>query len=287
MKKMAPLLVILGGIFWGIAGLFVRYLASYGIDSLQISCIRMISAAIIMSVVILIKDKSLFKIDLKDIWIFICGGAFSVFFTGVFYFNTISISSLSVACILMYTAPVFVLIASFFIFGEKFTYKKLVAIILAFSGCVLVSGLLESEEANFSLSALFSGILSGIGYASYSIFGKFSLKKYSPYTYTLYAFIFAGAASLFAADFSLIFSIARENPLLYGFYPFTGFMISVVPYLLYTLGLSEMESGTASVLACVEPLVATLIGVFVFCEPITLLSVIGIAFIMTSMIILR
>lgn len=287
MKKYAPFLIILGSVFWGLSGLFVRFLSGYGLSSLDISCIRIISAAVILFLAVLAKDRRLLKIRLLDVWIFILGGSFSVFMTCVCYFNTISLSSVSAACILMYTAPVFVLTASFFLFGEKITKKKLFAMLSALLGCVCVSGIFESGLGSFNRAAFISGILSGIAYASYSIFGKLALKKYKPLTYTVYSFIFAAAVAALAMNRQAVFKTAFENPFLFGFYPFMGLVISVIPYILYTLGLSGTESGTASVLSTVEPLVATLVGVFVLAEPISIISLLGVALIILSVVILR
>ena len=125
-KKISMLLVILSGIFWGTTSLFVKALASYGLDSIQISCIRVISSAIFMSLFTLIKDKKLFYIKLKDLPLFILIGAISIFATSVFYFKAISLASVSVACVLMYTAPIFVLIFSSIFFREKITVKKII-----------------------------------------------------------------------------------------------------------------------------------------------------------------
>ena len=286
-SKIYPLFVILAGFFWGSTGLFVRVLQSYGLDSLQISCIRLITAAILMFLFVLIKDKKLLKINPKDLWMFLLSGGFSVFFTCIFYFKTISLASVSVACILMYTAPIFVIITSFFAFGEKLTKTKISAMIIAFFGCIFVSGIIGSDTKAISPAGFLFGLGSGIAYASYSIFSKIALKKYSPYTVTFYSFLIAGIAAFFLADFSAIFNIAAKNTELILLYPMTGLFVSVVPFLLYTLGLSGMESGPACVLSCTEPLVAALVSIFILSEPFSVSSVCGIIMILISIIMLR
>lgn len=285
-KKASMMLVILAGIFWGCTALFVKALTSHGLDSIQISCVRVISSAIFMSLFVLIKDKNLFRIKLKDIPLFIIIGAVSIFSTSVCYFKTISVASVSVACVLMYTAPIFVLIFSVIFFREKITVKKIIAVILAVIGCALVSGIVGSGSTISAVGLMF-GLLSGILYASYSIVGKFILKKYSPLTMTVYAFIFAAITALFVFDFKTAGALAIENKYLILLYPLTGICTSFMPYLLYSIGLKKLEPSIAAVLSSVEPLVATLVSVFILLEPFSLISGAGILIILVSVIILN
>lgn len=285
-KKLCVLSVFLSGCFWGITGIFVRLFAKYGFNSLQVACMRSISAPIIMTVFALIKNRSLPRLRVCDIPVFIGSGVISVFLTGVFYFAAIERASVSVACILMYTAPIFVIFFSYFIFKEKPGVRKLAATAIAFSGCVLVSGFFGSGEA-VSYSALLFGIGSGISYALYSIFSKIAINRgYTPFDVTFFSFLAAGVVSLFICDFPHLFTAAAEHKELILYYPLTGLAASVIPYLLYTLGLSGLESGIAAVISCSEPMVACLVSVFVLAEPITLSGIVGIVLIMISVVIL-
>lgn len=285
-KNLAILSAIFAGIFWGTTGIFVRILAGYGMDSVQITCIRLITSAIFMSVFLFFRDRNLFKIRLNDLPFFLASGVISIFCTSIFYFKTISLVSVSIACVLMYTAPIFVLIFSVIFFREKITLKKIIAVLLAVVGCFFVSGVL-SQNDEISLTALLFGLLSGISYASYSIFGKFILKKYSPLTLTLYSFIFAAIASLFMLDFKTTANLISQNIEFLFLYPLTGLCTSVIPYLLYSVGLKRLESSTAVVLSSVEPLVATLISIFILSEPFTAPIGTGIAIIIVSIIVLQ
>lgn len=284
--KLSIISAILAGVFWGSSGLFVRLLGSYGMDSIQISCIRLITATLFMSLFILFKDKNLFKIKLKDLPFFICSGVISIFLTSICYFKTMSLVSVSIACVLMYTAPIFVLIFSVILFKEKLTARKIFAVILAVAGCFFVSGALGNTN-NVSAMALFFGLMSGVTYASYSIFGKFILKKYSPLTLTLYSFIFAAISALFIMDFGSVGQLVIQNKELFLLYPLTGLCTSVVPYLFYSVGLKKLDPSTAVVLSSVEPLVATLISIFILGEFFTISMGLGIVIIILSIIILQ
>ena len=67
----------------------------------------------------------------------------------------------------------------------------------------------------------------------------------------------------------------------------TALVTAVIPFLCYTLGLRTVEASRAGILATVEPLVATLVGILVFSEPLTLLSGLGILLILSAVVILN
>ena len=67
----------------------------------------------------------------------------------------------------------------------------------------------------------------------------------------------------------------------------TALVTAVIPYLSYTQGLKTVEASRAGIIATVEPLVATLIGVLVFAEPMTLSSCLGIALILSAIVLLN
>lgn len=184
-QKIGPLLIILAGCFWGSMGIFVRKLASYGFSSVQIVSIRVTLAALIFSGLLLVRDRAGFKISLRDLPLFLGLGFGSILFFTVCYFTAITLMSLSVAAILLYTSPIWIMLMSVLFFREKLNRRKILALALAFAGCILVSGV---SGNGVSLTGLLVGLGSGIGYGLYSILGTVALRKYSPYTVTTYTF---------------------------------------------------------------------------------------------------
>ena len=83
------------------------------------------------------------------------------------------------------------------------------------------------------------------------------------------------------------FTAADNLPGLLLFCVLTGLVTAVIPFLAYTLGLRTVEASKAGILATIEPLVATLFGIFVFSEPLTLLSGAGIVLILAAVILLN
>ena len=286
-KFLGPVLVIAAGVLWGLMGLFVRNLDSYGITSMQIVALRAVFTALIMAVVTLIYDRKLFRIKLRDWWCFFGTGICSIVFFNFCYFRTITLTSLSAAAILLYTAPVMVMIMSVFLFKEKLTVTKIIAAAVAFAGCMLVTGAADGSLA-LNATGILTGLGSAFGYALYTIFGEYALKRgYNSITITLYTFIFASVGVLPFANLPDLAGKTAANPQVIVWGAVLALVVTVLPYLVYTIGLRTVEAGKASVMATVEPVVATLVGVIAFAEPLNVSGAAGIILVAISLAMLN
>ena len=282
---LGDILIIIAGLFWGSMGIFVRHLNGLGFTSIQVACLRLTMAGVLFALILLIKDAKGFKISPRDIPLFLALGLVSILFFTCCYFTAIRLMTMSTAAILLYTSPIWVMILAIIFLKEKITVQKIIALVLAFAGCVLVSGF----GGRVTVTGILVGLGSGLGYGLYSIFGTFALKKYSPFTVTCYTFLIAGLGSIFVADpVDLVSKISAvdSKPALFGFVLLTSVVTAVIPFLLYTLGLNRTTAGKAAVLATVEPAAATLFGVFVMNETIGPIAVAGIILVFAAIFVL-
>ncbi|MBP5744098.1 MAG: EamA family transporter [Oscillospiraceae bacterium] len=291
MKKnsslLGPALIILAAVFWGSMGLFVRPLSARGFSSLQITSARLTLGALVFCGILLLRDPQGFRIRRKDIPLFLGLGLASVLFFTVCYFTAITMMPLSTAAILLYTSPIWIMLMSVLFFREKLSARKLLALALAFGGCVLVSGF---SGGGLTTAGLLLGLGAGFGYGLYSIFGTVALRRYSPLTVTTWAFVISAVGSWFIsrpADMLAKIAAAPSPAGLLLFFLLTALVTAVVPYLSYTQGLQTVEASRAGIIATIEPLVATLVGVLVFSEPMTLMNCLGIAMILSAVVLLN
>ncbi|WP_445666080.1 DMT family transporter [Fodinibius sp. AD559] len=284
--RLAYIYVFLGAALWGIIGLFIEELSQAGFSAFQIVTLRVVSASVMLVLFVVLKNTELLKIDLKDSMSFIGTGIFSIVFFNWAYFTAIEEVSLSVAVLLLYTGPAFVVILSRFFFKEPMTSRKVGALVLTLLGCVLVVKVFPIGIEHVSWYGISVGLGSGFGYALYSIFGKHALKKYHPLTVITYTFVFASAVMLPVSGIAISTSDLQSthvwmNILGLGFFP------TALAYYLYTMGLSMVESGRASIAATVEPLVATLLGVFVFNDVLTAFQVVGMLLVLAAVVLVQ
>ena len=288
MKKLAFLPVLLAGILWGCIGIFVRHYNALGLSSMQTVVIRIVIAAVLFSLFVLFYNRKLFKIKLKDLWIFLGSGVISVGIFTYCYFTSIELSSLSVAAVLLYTAPAFVMLFSLIFFKEKLTVPKIISLILAVLGCAMTTGVIGGN-LTVTLAGFLFGLGSGICYALYSIFSRFALNRgYEPFTVTLYTFILAAVVSVAVTNVRPVWAVVTADWLSVGYAVLFALVSCVLPYTLYTLGLKYIPSSTASIIATVEPVVATIIGAAVFGEEIAFpFGYLGVALVFLSVVLIN
>ena len=286
-SRVLPILsILLSGILWGVISLFIRRLSAAGLSTMQICFVRLFFAAPVLVIVALIFSPKHMRIRWKDIWIFFGTGVVSIFLFNFFYFYTIIHSEASIAGVLLYTSPIFVMLLSTVLFKEKVGVKKLLSLALTFVGCVLVSGVIGGKMSLRPIVALI-GVLSGFFYALYTIFGAIGLKRYDPLTVTAYTFLFAFVAALPFGDVRGTVTVLFKTPTLLLWGAGIGIVCTVLPYFFYTWGLKRVEASRASIISAAEPLVAALVGIFLYGERHNLLKILGIIAVLAAIVILN
>ncbi len=280
-------LILLSGILWGTTGVFMTYLREAGFDPLQIVFLRSSLSTVLLGLFLLITDRSKLKFKLKDTWIFVGTGIVSLMVFTICNQIAIKYCSLSIASALLYTSPAFIMIFSAFLFKEKLTGRKITAIIVTILGCFLVSGLL-TPGASVSTIGVVAGIISGLCYGLYSIFGRYGVERYDTMTVTFYTFLLVTITTLPLANIAEIPEIVSAAepsiiPLMIVFGPVT----CLAPYLAYTAGLKGTEPGTAGILATLEPVVSTVLSIIIFHEIMNWQKVLGIVMILGSVLIVN
>lgn len=284
MKRFAPFMVCLAGILWGTIGIFVRTLTKQGLSSMDIVSLRAIVTAVVLFICLLIFKPSLLKVRLRDLWCFVGTGLVSVVFFNFCYFSAIDTISLAVAAVLLYTAPAFVLLMSAVLFKERITGRKIFSLIAVVVGCALVSGIV-GQTIHLNAKGFMLGLGAGIGYALYSIFGRYALNRgYESITITFYTFLIASLGTLPLIHLKRMGQYFVTDITTVAFCLLFGILTTVLPYILYTWGLREMDNSKAAVIASIEPITATLIGLFRYHETLGIGQVLGIVLVLGAML---
>lgn len=290
MKKIYLILPILAGFMFGSSGIFVRTLTQNGVDSTTLLFLRFSIAIVPLLIAILLTDKKLLKIDFNDIPLFsVC--AMCIVGLNLCYNESMNTVPLSLAAVLLSTAPIFVLIFAYIIFKEKITLKKVICMILAIFGCLLMTGALENNINNIPLFGIVSGIGAALFWAVYLMASKKSIDD-GKHTFTIliYSIVFISIALIPFTNFNQITNFISINPMLMILFLILHSTFSfALPYILSTLSLNYIESGISSILLSgAEPLAALIFGLLIYSEIPTPLMFCGfiltiIAIIMLSM----
>lgn len=277
--------ILAAAALWGVIGLWNRTLMATGLSPTSIVAVRNFGGMVLLAAVFAVKDRTVFRVKREHLKYFAGTGIVSVVLFTCCYFTCQRVSSLAVASILLYTAPSFVVLLSAVLWKEPVTKKKLLALLLTLVGCACVCGVF-SGGLTVTLFGILLGLGAGFFYALYSIFGRYALAHYDSMTVTVWTFMFAGPVSLVLLrprELMAAFSAPVSWVMAAGLVVFS----TVLPYILYTRGLAQVESGKASIMASLEPVVAAVVGVLVFSEPMSGLTVAGIVLVLAGVVILR
>jgi drug/metabolite transporter (DMT)-like permease len=282
-EKLSVLLVLAAATMWGCIGIFVRHLNALGFSASQLTASKCLMTAILMFLLILFTDREKLKIRPGDIGWFLANGILSIFIFNTAYNAAITMLSLSTAVVLLYTAPAFVMILSVIFFHERFTWMKALCLVLCVGGSALVSGLAEGVDLN--TRGLVLGLVAGAGYALYSIFTGVIVRRYHPFTNVFYTFLIAGITGLFTCNAGeVVHLIGSSGEALFWFLG-NGLIPSFLAYVSYTTALRYIRPSKASILASLEPVVATLVGVFVYKETLTAAGGFGMLMVFAALIL--
>ena len=208
MKKLALIYIIIASILWGTSGIFVHYMAPLGFTSLQMTFLRAVTSFLVLGIYVLVAARPLIKVKPIELLLYF-GSGLSFFLTASFYYSSMQLTSISTAVILMYTAPVFVMIYSVIFFKEKLTVSKIISLIAMLIGCSLVSGIIGGLK--FNIAGILFGIFSGLSYTAYNILTKIEMRRSChPVQATFYSFFFATVIGLFFCNLKFVSGPSSE-----------------------------------------------------------------------------
>lgn len=196
-KYLSYIYVILSAVCWGFIGFSNRMLTEVGVSLGNRVFIRNFGTLVILTIVFALFHRQVFRIKLKHLPIFLCSGLLSILTLSLVYFQCQTMCSLSVAAVLLYLAPSFVVIFSAVLWKTPLTKRKLIALVVSLLGCVMVSGIIGGDMTA-SWAGIGLGVLSGLCYASYTVFAHYGLAHYGSYTMIYWTFLVAGLGSVFS-----------------------------------------------------------------------------------------
>ena len=284
-KRRAFIYIIAAGILWGTSGLFIRDLTRYGFTPMQILAFRGFVAFLCLGGFILVRNRKLFAVKLRDLPLLLSNGLV-LFVTSGCYYNAIPRTSVSTAVVLMYMAPAYVMLFSVFVWHEKFSWLKGVSLGAVLAGGCLVSGIVSGLK--FDAVGILLGVLSGIFYGANLVMSKMGVRRgYHAFTVTFYSFAVMAFSSICVCNPIQAVKIVGESPMpLIPVLLLLGLITYVLPYSLCTVAMQSLPAGTASALCIVEPMAATVFSMMFLQEIPDVYAVIGIVLILSAVVLL-
>jgi len=289
LKQISPrlsgiLVVIAATICWATSGIFINLIIrESGLSAVGLAFWRDLTTAILLFIGILVIKPQLLIVKKKDLPWLIGMGAISIGVFHIFWNKAVLMLGASLATVVQCNAPIFVTIMAWFLFGEKITTRKIIAVILAAAGTILVSGISSVGEWKIEPVGLLIALGSAITYGSLSLFGKKLSGQYNAWTIMFYIFAF-GTLTLFTVQ------LGNPDPWpdSQNFLPlFIGFVIisTIVGFGLYTSALKFLPASVASITATSEIFFAAILAYIFLHERMDLWQILGSVMIITGVIL--
>jgi drug/metabolite transporter (DMT)-like permease len=258
--------IIIAAILWGFAGIIAKNI--HGMSAQSIIFYRVLFAFTIFFIFIVTLGN--FKtIELKNKKKYLI--LFSVLQVGTMltFFISLLKGSVSMAVLLLYTAPVYITLISPWLLKEKSTKKGLIALVLSITGILLI---VNPGKLDFNLSSIgiLAGIASGIFYAFQVMTSKYVSSTYSGYSQAFWSFLVAAIILLpvGAVPFEVV-SSNLTNLVILAIFP------TILAVSLYFNGLKKVKAQSASILGLIEPISAIFFAVLILGEQISTLEITG------------
>jgi drug/metabolite transporter (DMT)-like permease len=271
-------MMIICVIVWAFAFPFIKI----GLDDLSftnLTIMRFFVVCIVLIAILLLQPKRFSKLHKKDIIPIFMLGFFGVmvYHLGLNYGE--QYISAGAASLIIATIPVLVVIMAFVFLKEKITSKKLLGVIIALCGVVIISILGtpgKSIEINYAYGALAVVIAAVMG-AFYTIAGKKLLERYTALSLTVYAMLFGSVVliPLLFLNPSIIDQVTAMSAYSWFAIVFLGVFSTVIGYVFWYVGLEIKSTSEVSVYLYAIPVLSTIISYFLFDDKITMFFVLG------------
>lgn len=279
----AKIKIITAMVTFGTIGVFVRYIP---LPSSIIALVRGVLATIFLLAVMAAgkrrPDGTAIRRNLA--LLVISGGLIG--FNWILLFEAYNYTSVAVATLCYYLAPVFVIIASPFVLGEKLTLRKTLCVAAALAGMVLVSGVIQNYVSvgnieDLSLSGVILGIGAGALYATIILMNK-KLKDISSYDTTV---VQLAAASIILVPYCLLtvdVGLLAVTPVSVVLLCIVGIVHTGIAYVLYFGSIKELPAQTVAIFSYIDPILAILLSALLLKENMDMLSILGALLILGS-----
>jgi drug/metabolite transporter, DME family len=251
---------------WGLLGIFGKGLQAQGLAPLEVAFWRALLGGVCFGLSAGLRRSALpHGRDLLITALFGLGGV-SIFYGS--YQLAVRTGGASLASVLLYTAPAFVALSGYLFWRERLSQRSVLAIVLTLGGVALIA-LGGGQGVRVSAQSLSWGVVAGLTYSLYYLYGRVFFRKYDPQA------LYAVALPVGALGLLPLVEFSPKPSLAWTELGAVALLCTFAAYTAYGLGLRLLNATRASVIASLEPVVASLLAALIFGERLGALALLG------------
>lgn len=281
MKNKNNILFISTMLIFGTIGIIVDGIP---LSSGEIALYRAILAILVIGFYLLMTGQKLSLKGLKKDLILLLISGVAMGINWILLFESYNYTTVSLATVSYYFAPVIVMVLAPLILKEKLTKKQVICFLISTIGLVLIVGTFEFKKGNANVIGILLGVLAACFYATVILINK-KIKAIDGIQRTFLQFL----ASLIAiVPYTLLtsginlFSISGDN---FMWLLIVGIVHTGIAYCLYFSSMKELPSQKVSIFSYIDPMTSILLSFMILNERFTLLQLLGTILILGSTIL--
>lgn len=260
---------------WGTLGFFAKVLYARGVSFESLVAVRAsVGWLAVICFVLATGSASTLRVGRRDLALLVPLGVIGIGLFYLLYFYTVRESTVGTAAILLYSSPAFVVVLAWLFLREALGAAKVTALLFTIGGIFLVVGAYDPANLEVSPTVLLTGLLSGLAYGLYSIFGRPVAARLSPAVVLSYA-LGLGAVLLIVAALPTLHTLVGLSPGSYALLFMLAVVHTTLAFALYTYGMRYLGAGRAAIVATIEPVVAGATGILLLGEALTAPKLLG------------
>lgn len=256
---------------FGTIGVFVRFIP---LGSGELALYRAVLAAVLVGTYLIIgKQKICWSEVKKELPLLLLSGA-AMGINWILLFEAYKYTTVSIATLSYYFAPVIVTLVCPILFKEKLTAKQIVCFVMSTAGLVLIIGVGQAGGADSHLIGILLGLSAAVFYATVIVLNKF-IKNVAGLHRTLLQFLVAVVVLLPYVACTGGVHLSGLNGIGWVNLLIVGLVHTGIAYCFYFAALKDLRGQEAAILSYIDPLVAVIMSVTILGEGITILQIVG------------
>lgn len=219
----------------------------------------------------------------KNLFPILLSGVF-LGFNWILLFEAYEYTTVAIATLCYYMAPIIVIVVSFILFKENITKKKAICILFAIVGMILVSGVFDTKQGDIQFKGILLGLGAAVLYASVVLMNK-QIKEINAYDKTVVQLSTAAIVLIPYILFTENVSGIQLDGLSFMMLVLVGIVHTGIAYALYFSSMKDLEAQTIALYSYIDPCVAIFLSAFVLREQLSLLGIVGAIIVLGSTLI--
>jgi drug/metabolite transporter, DME family len=274
-RLIGTLAVAVAASMWGTLGIFAKLLYAQGVSFEALVAVRAsVGWLAVIGFLLATRGVQALRVSRRNLAFLLPLGLVGIGAFYLLYFYTVRESTVGTAAILLYSAPAFVVVLAWLFLREPLNAAKVCGLLLTIGGISLVVGAYDPANLEVSAKILITGLLSGLTYGLYAIFGRPLTGHLSPPVILSYALAF-GSMLLIVAALPTLDTLVGLPTTSYLILLMLSVVHTTLAFALYTFGIWHLGAGRAAIVATIEPVVAGVLGIALLGEELTVLKALG------------